>query len=269
MNTRLFFISIMTLCYGYINVVFSDSPVDRLTNITIIEDSPNYDNYGYNNCNMVLNGELQLIQNVIKDGDVVFDVGANKGSWSLNVFNCNKSALIYCFEPIPEFFQILPKTLNGNNFKSYQLAISDYDGSSDFYYYPTIPGLSTIHRRNDEVETKYNLKPVCFSVITTTIDSFCKTQSVSKIDYLKIDVEGGEWGVIKGSAEMLANIECIQFEYGGCYLDANTYLKDVYDFLTTHNFTIYRIVPEGLIKVSKWRNELENFQYTNYLAIRN
>jgi len=269
MKSKFLFFSFLFLSCVSMNAVHSTSAKERLAKISVIADSSSYDNYGYNKCNMLINGELNLIQNVIQDGDIVFDVGANKGSWSLNVFNCKKPSCVYCFEPIPEFYEILPKTLTENNFNAFQLALSDTLGCSTFYYYPTIPGLSTIHRRSDEVETQYNLHPVSFPVITCRLDSFCNEHNIEKIDYLKIDVEGGEWSVIQGSENMLSNIECIQFEYGGCYLDANTRLKDVYDFLTAHNFTIYRIIPEGLIKVSKWRDKLENYQYTNYLAIKN
>jgi hypothetical protein len=62
------------------------------------------------------------------------------------------------------------------------------------------------------------------------------------------------------------NIKTIQFEYGGCNIDSKTTLKQIYNLLTQCNYSFYCIVPQGLIKISKWNEKLENFQYSNYLT---
>ena len=102
-----------------------------------------------------------------------------------------------------------------------------------------------------------------------TLDSFCKQHKINHIDFLKIDTEGSELNVLKGAHTMLKNhnINVIQFEYGGTYPDANITLEQVYNFLAELEYDIYRIVNDGLIHVDSWHTQLENNQYSNYLAV--
>ena len=102
------------------------------------------------------------------------------------------------------------------------------------------------------------------------LDDFCLENNVKNIDFLKIDVEGNELKVLDGAKGMLSNdkISVIQFEYGGTYIDAEILLKDVFDFFSELPYTIYKILPDRLLQTS-YSQQLENFQYANYLAINN
>ena len=104
---------------------------------------------------------------------------------------------------------------------------------------------------------------------TITLDSFCKKNQILHIDFLKIDTEGSELGVLLGAHNLLTNkqIEIIQFEYGGTYPDAGITLKEVYNLLEKNGYRVFRIIPNGLIQISRWRDALENARYSNYLAI--
>ena len=52
----------------------------------------------------------------LRDGDCVFDVGANIGLFSLYVGSKCLDAAIYAFEPLPPIFEIL--NLNAENYKA-------------------------------------------------------------------------------------------------------------------------------------------------------
>ena len=71
-----------------------------------------------------------------------------------------------------------------------------------------------------------------------------------------------------GAKELLENqkIECLQFEYGGTYPDAHTFLYDVMRNLTSMGYVIFRIEPYGLVHVSQWSYSLEDYGYTNFFA---
>ena len=62
-------------------------------------------------------------------------------------------------------------------------------------------------------------------------------------------------------------IDLIQFEYGGCYLDAKSTLKEVYHFLKAHGYRLFRILPHALKPIPAWEESLENYQYSNYVAM--
>jgi len=106
------------------------------------------------------------------------------------------------------------------------------------------------------------------SVPTRSLDSFTKEHNINHIDFAKIDTEGAEANILYGGKNMVSNqnISCIQFEYGGCYPDANKTLYEVYQYLTAFGYKIYRIIDDGLIYINEWNNKIENSLYSNYLA---
>tara|TARA_B100000242_G_C43001778_1_gene465404 strand:- start:542 stop:1285 length:744 start_codon:yes stop_codon:yes gene_type:complete len=75
-----------------------------------------------------------------------------------------------------------------------------------------------------------------------TIDKFCRSNSIPVIDLLKIDVEGGELNVLKGSTKFLRQTKSIIFEHH--YDDS---IIKQYKFSDINNF----LIKHGFIKVSK------------------
>ena len=61
-------------------------------------------------------------------------------------------------------------------------------------------------------------------------------------------------------------IDFIQFEYGGANLDSNTNLKQMYEILEQRGFVLAKIMPNG-VAIRKYEHYMDNFQYSNYLAI--
>lgn len=102
-----------------------------------------------------------------------------------------------------------------------------------------------------------------------SLDSFCTEKNINKIDFLKIDVEGHEFSVLKGASNLLqeGKINFLQFEFGGNNVNSRTYFQDFY-FLLKDNYILYRIVKDGLFKITKYTEISEIFTCTNYLAER-
>ena len=243
---------------------------DRLETISVFQNSPVFDNIGYGNCDGSVNGEKNLIQNVLRSGDVVFDVGADIGDWSKHILARNQDVYLHAFEPIPTAFKILEKKLNFQNVHLYNIAISQEIGTADFFVYLGNSGLT-------DCSSLY-YRPIIghcltekITVETQSLDHFCNVNSIDHIDLLKIDTEGAEWFIFLGAQELLNRqaITLIQFEYGGCNIDSKTTLQQMYELLTSKGYSVYRIVPDGLVEIHTWDPQLENFQYSNYLASLN
>ncbi len=140
--------------------------------------------------------ENDLLFKLIKDGDVLFDVGANIGWYSLLFSKRFKKSLIYSFEPIPENFSFLKKNIIKNrskNITAFNLALGSQNGKVDFYYFPEASILSS---EKNLLSCPKATKIVCNM---QTLDSFVLFNQVNRIDFIKCDIEGGELNFIKSA----------------------------------------------------------------------
>lgn len=237
----------------------------------IIPESASTRGMGYLDFAFETDGELKLMQQILRPQQVVFDVGGNRGLWSLCALEIEPSIHLSSFEPIPDVFaQLVNNIGNYPGVHCYNIAISDTIGKCDFYYYDQ----SVLHSEQSGFYHREILKtlfdpPQVLIVDQNTLTSFCTENKIDHIDFIKIDTEGAEWKVLKGAEELIKNhqIDIIQFEYGGSYIDAQTTLEQVYRFLTSYDYLIFRIYPEGLIQMKKWDSDFENFMLSYYCAV--
>ena len=83
--------------------------------------------------------------------------------------------------------------------------------------------------------------------------------NINHIDFLKIDTEGYELNVLKVFEEYISYIDIIQFEYGGTFLDNNTKLIDVINYLKQYNFNNFSyLTSEGLSLLTDYN---DHYQY--------
>lgn len=218
-------------------------------------------------------GEAQVIQKFITPGSVVFDVGANLGDWTKEVLRICPNVEIHLFEPIPIIYKDLIKNLE-EKFSIAQIvpnsfAIGDQAGVQTFYYYPAQSVLSTFHRRLEVEKIGLVQQPQEIQMVKNTVDNYCIQQGLERINFLKIDVEGGELDVLKGAENYLkeGKIDYIQFEYGGTYLDSKTTLKEAFEYLHKFRYVLLKIENNGLQYKPIFEQSDENYEYSNYLAV--
>lgn len=215
---------------------------------------------------VIQEGELAVIKNYIKNGDLVFDIGANVGEWGKTVLQEHPKALIHAFEPIPDLYETL-KEIDINHYYPHNIALSKDNGISTFFYYPDANELSSIHYR--PIMQSFADDPINLTVITENLDHFCQSNNIFHINFIKIDTEGNEFNVLLGASHLLKNhaIDALQFEYGGTYLDAHITLKQVYSYLVSMGYKIYRIEQNCLTYIPGWNDVFEDNRYSNYLAV--
>lgn len=82
----------------------------------------------------------------------------------------------------------------------------------------------------------------------TTLDKYCADNNIERIDLLKIDVEGAEHLVLKGSTRMLSEkrIRVIQFEYGYSSGDNHYLIRDFYDLLKSYGYVLGPLKYNGV-----------------------
>lgn len=149
-----------------------------------------------------------LFKKNLKIGDVVLDLGANIGYFTLLAARIvGKKGRIYSFEPEPKNYKYLIKNidLNGyNNIFPFQKAVSNKNGITDLFLCPYDTGHHTINQKEgiDDYHLKGNQKIEKIKIETVVLDDFIGTKE-KRIDVIKMDVEGAEALVFQGMEKII------------------------------------------------------------------
>ena len=129
--------------------------------------------------------------------EVIFDVGANIGLTAIEFTDEFPGAMLHAFEPGSANFARMDEVLVGKpDVKRHRVGFSDTQGSASLLTEPDHPTTARLSGNGASGPTEV--------VALDTIDNFCATNGISRIDFLKIDTEGHEVSVLKGAARMLA-----------------------------------------------------------------
>ena len=141
--------------------------------------------------------DLNVLQEVLCFGEydfpelpaprTILDLGSHIGTSLLHFRATYPNARIIGIEPNPETFKRLSKNAARLGVEVHQLAIGPSDGPIDFYP-QWRAGLSSTRR------PRPGAKPII--VEGKTLDTLRRELGLSKLDLLKVDIEGGETGVL-------------------------------------------------------------------------
>lgn len=168
----------------------------------------------------------KLLKNIanIQNAEVILDVGANVGFFSMLCRELYPDSKIYAFEPVPKTFSCLEKNFKDDDkTKIFNLALSDYTGK----------GKMNFNEENSLISSLSNDGNV--DVEITTLDYFCKDKKINKIDILKIDTEGFEDFVLKGAQNTLSKVKYIIMEIT-IENNKNYTVSSLFKLLSAENF---------------------------------
>ena len=104
------------------------------------------------------------------------------------------------------------------------------------------------------------------------LDDFVLQREIDRIDFMKMDLEGGEFQALKGAAESMRSgiLRALSFEFGISNVNSRVFFRDIYNLLTTNHYEISRVTPAGrLIPLKRYAEDDEYFaRTTTYLAKR-
>jgi FkbM family methyltransferase len=170
-------------------------------------------------------------------GETVIDVGAYFGRYSLTSSKAvGPSGKVISVEAHPSNFQILKKNLiinKGQNVIPLNIAVSNREGRIKLYVAPSSGWHSIIDLQKDSA--------AFLEVPCTTLDNLLKGLSISKVDWLKIDVEGAEQMVLEGSKGTLSQNKNLKI-----VLEIHPRVADeraVLSLLERLNYTVRNIEP--------------------------
>ena len=226
----------------------------------------------YNYQNLNISGESNFLKNYLNkiENPIIFDIGANKGEISKLCKNINKNAKIFCFEPHPKTFMSLQENINSNQITLINKALSDKNEKLLLYDYKKQDGSNHASLWADVIEKVHGKESICYEVDVTTVDNIVNEFNIKKIDLLKIDVEGNEINVLKGSRKALNNsiIEAVQFEFTQINSTSRIFMKDFFDILK-EKYTMNRLLPNELLPLKEYNPTMhEIYAYQNIIALR-
>lgn len=145
----------------------------------------------------------------IKDGDVIYDLGANIGAFSIACSNYNIKK-IYAFEPNEECFNFLEKNVSiyGENVQCFNKAISnDFKkvlfGGED----ASAIGQSILNIYDENIKFKQEIEAI-------NLEKFVLNNNLELPTYLKIDIEGSEYDFFENTSnEFFKNTHSIFLEF--------------------------------------------------------
>jgi FkbM family methyltransferase len=159
------------------------------------------------------------------------DIGCHKGEILELMLSYAPQGTHFAFEPLPHLYQNL-KTNFGEKVTLYPYALANENGKSTFQFVKNAPAYSGIKKREYAVENPdieeidVELKKLDEVILPST-----------NIDLIKIDVEGAEFGVLKGAEELLRQQKpIIVFE---CGLGAS-------DFYGTNPLDVYKYIVDKI-----------------------
>lgn len=210
----------------------------------------------YRNCDddHETNGEAYLLQRLPPLG-IIFDVGANVGTWSRLAGRYHPDAEIHAFELVPETRERLKRTTSAI---VHDFGLSDVDDTVAVTFYP---GETTNSALAGMTATKERIHST-LSVPVRRLDSIW----TGPVDLLKIDVEGAEDRVLDGARDALneGRISTIQFEYGFANAETRFLLADFYARLSAYE--IGKLFPIG-VDFRPYDRTQEDFLGPNYVAV--
>jgi FkbM family methyltransferase len=206
--------------------------------------------------------EITLVSEFIKPFDNIIDIGANIGLYSVLFRKLSKGNIV-CFEPSSESYDRLVNKLKLNKIDDitlYKVALSNI--LDQYLELVRKPGYKDGDRHLNSLNLTQADGGDIEKVFCTTLDSYFLNND--KIDFIKIDIEGGELNAFKGAENLISSNPdiAIMFECTAHNCKQFGYERqDVFNLLKSFGLNIYAWNNNLFEWVSgeEYMNQTENF----------
>lgn len=210
-------------------------------------------------------GRVLLLSKYVKNdsGAVIFDVGAHFGYLAKEFCQLRPQAKIHCFEPVEYTRSVLVRVMKPyRNSVIEDFAFSDTNGFVDI----SIPvkesgnlGIGLSHF-GSELARDYIIE----KIKTVRLDDYVTDQGISRLDFIKCDVEGAELLVFKGGASTIVKFRPVVYAE---ILDQHTRrlgyaAQEIFDFFTEISYRSYVMDKTGgLVEVTSTMDGAEDYLF--------
>jgi FkbM family methyltransferase len=209
--------------------------------------------------------ELSFVKEVLTDGDIFIDIGANVGLFSLIASDCiGATGSIISFEPSPVTFNRLQENITLNAIENSDLrniGLSNQSGETNFYISD-----NGYDAWDSFAPSQDNKLQKTISVAVSSLDKELQQVDKSRIKLVKIDVEGWEKYVIMGGENLFRNyapIVMVEFTEENTF-NAGYAIHEIYDLMVDYGYVWHKVKDGKLIHDPKRLH----YPYNNLIAIK-
>lgn len=187
--------------------------------------------------------EIAFVRRLLQPGMRAVDIGANYGTYTLAMAQgVSPAGRVWAYEPTAATARYLRKTIARNtlaNVELIQAAVSDRIGSGRLQ----LGAQAELNRLSDADGEEVPL---------TTLDLECDSRSWARIDFIKIDAEGGERDIIRGGGSFFSEQSpLVMFERR----DADGQSEDLQSAFGAHGYAPYKLIGPDSCLVPVARDE--------------
>lgn len=187
----------------------------------------------------------KLIKISLRDGDNALDIGGNIGLQSLRMSACvGPKGKVYAFEPLQHIQEKFKKNIalnKADNVKLFEIALSDQEDEIIYKLDQNAwnQGAFSLKDRSAGVDSQ--------KIVIKIADDLQEITQLEHLAFIKIDVEGFEYNVLRGlKATLQKHHPRIIFEYDSNYwASTGQDINGCYEYLSKLGYTLYQISAVG------------------------
>lgn len=204
--------------------------------------------------------DTRFVESLVPPGGVVVDVGANIGWYSMVAARrCGAEGRVFSFEISAPEAERLRGNVRLNGFSQVEvvfMALSDRTGEIGVTANRDA-GMTAIATSDAEQATR---------IAVTTLDAFCAENGVSRLDFIKCDIEGSEVAFLRGAAETLRRFRpVLLIEINPSALAGfGTSADELFGILRGHGYSLFTTDRTGIVPLGPLTGD---FGYINAAAL--
>lgn len=201
--------------------------------------------------------ELPFLAKRIMRGAVLFDIGANVGTWSLILSDAvGPSGMVCAFEPAKGTYDTLSRNIvlnTASNIRCFQCALADAESRLRLYHDVDCSRNSLGQTRNAD-HADYE------EVASRTLDGVVEDIRLDRLDFMKLDVEGAEPLVLNGALRTLHRFKpVVLFEVNPAALGTLGFTSIAsWRILSDYDYRFYELQSEQLRERQECPSEMTN-----------
>lgn len=185
----------------------------------------------------------RMLRKLVAPNATCFDIGANYGYFALLLHAIVRGkGRVYAFEPNPQVFECLALSIkpyrHAGSLRAFQVALGSRESVEDLYFDPSIPGGGSI--LFSEMVKKTG-KLSSSSVKVTTLDKMFGDIDMEAPIFIKMDVEGAEYGVLRGAQNLIekAHNLTVMLEFTPAFIAREVSVKEYVGWLQDCGFSFF------------------------------